>query len=160
MGGNKASIKPKHLIQSALWIALALAVFLASLQLPFPKSAADPSPAILPIGTAIILVVLAVLLLVFPTETERMPGRSELLRVARTLVIFAAYVALIPILQFIVATWIYLIVILLVSGERRVLTVGVLPPIASVVLFVLFYSLLGVSIPAGGLELFIHKLLF
>lgn len=131
----------------------------ASLQIRTFSGASWFTAATFPIAASLALMILAVLLYFFPTELDEFPGRRRLLKVAICAALVFGYVAVLPMFGFIIPTVVFLAAMLLFSGERRWAVLGLLPPIAAIVLFIIFYSLLGVSLPAGALELGIHRLI-
>jgi putative tricarboxylic transport membrane protein len=109
------------------------------------------SPALFPLGIAILIAVLAVVLLVNSIRKEsRDAGGTDAgnyRKVFFVLVFSIAYLVLLPLLHFIISSIIYLVLLLITLGERRWWLIALLSGVTTVSIYFLFGSLLHVLLP-------------
>lgn len=140
------------IVSGALLLALVVAIFVITPGFPPPGQPNDPGTAAFPRIIAGALGALALILLVRPERGEPLPRGRDALRVAGVVGLLLFYVAVLELLGFILATFIFLVGALLLAGARRPLTLILVPTGVSVVLFYVFYELLRVSLPRGIIE--------
>lgn len=145
--------------QAGFVLALALVTLVASLNLPSGASSVT-SPGTLPTVTALILAALGLLLLTQRNNIGEFPGKSSILNAAAVFGIFFAATVLMAQIGFTLASAIFIVALLIYSGERKLLTLILLPVLAPLILLILFYSLLAASVPVGPVDLAIHRLFF
>ena len=80
--------------------------------------------------------------------THRQPLSREIAaKIAGTMVLLAAYVVCAPLFGFDVASFIYILAMLLLLGERRILVLVLLPALFCVIVIYCFNTLLATSLP-------------
>ena len=141
-------------IAGVLLVALATAVFAVSADFPSLAATAEPGPAFYPRLVAATLAILGVILLVrsFGTEGARRHHVTgiELKRVGGAVLFLLAYVALMPVVGFVVDTFVYLLVFMWFSKVRSPLVaLGVSVGVTLTVYYV-FVAFLHVPLPEGS----------
>lgn len=144
--------KAGDIVSALLLLAFAAAMFLLTLGFPAPGQANDPGTAALPRIVAVGLGVLAVLQLVRPGVWEPLPRGRTVLRLVGIVGLLVVYAMVLEILGFILASTLFLLGAIVLAGGRRPLYLVLIPPVLSVVLFYVFYMLLGVPLPRGYVE--------
>ena len=126
---------------------------------------ADPAgpggiPKILAAGIAGIGVLLIVGSFLLKKEGKGKPffTRGELLVTVALTAISVAYILLLPVLGYLIATPLLIASILVTLGRRKPLPVILISVVATLVLFLLFYSLLRVNLPLGFMRTTIDSL--
>jgi hypothetical protein len=138
-------------------VLLAVSVFwtITSLKLPFPEFSrvSKMGPGHFPAGVGILMGLLALLLLIQSVRTspaaeddgEGAPGRPLLRGVAR----FAGYVLLVPLAGFVLASVVFIFVMVNRLGGFRWLASGVIAAAITAFLWLIFVRWLLVPLPAG-----------
>jgi len=114
----------------------------------------DPGPAFLPMAAGAALVGLGLRLLVAREPHEGMPRGRMLVRVAGTIGLTLAYLAMLERWGFPAATFAFLTCQMLLLGVRAPLALATLPAGLTALTYILFRVLLSVPLPAtriGGL---------
>ncbi len=117
-------------------------------------------PKILAAGIAIIGVLLIVGSFLLKKEGKGKPffTRSELLVTVALTAISVAYILLLPVLGYLIVTPLLIASILVTLGRRKPLPIVLISVIGTLVLFLLFYSLLRVNLPLGFMRTTIDSL--
>jgi putative tricarboxylic transport membrane protein len=130
---------------------LALAVAYGIAASGYQAMIGDPlGPAVFPIVLAIPLGLLSLYLIVRPDREPDWPRGRALLKQLLALVAFVAYAYLLEPLGFVLSTFLAVVALGWLLGARP-WQAGVAGAAIAVVLFVLFDTLLGLPLPAGGL---------
>jgi putative tricarboxylic transport membrane protein len=149
------------IISGLLFVVFSTGVYLIALQLP-PGRGNAPGPAFFPELTAVLGVVVGLAICVRAavalrrragSPTRRVTGDSvgDALRLALLLAVSIAYVVGLRPVGFLIASGLFLVVSLLILGERRVLILVLVPAGLTGVIHLVFTSLLGLRLPAGAL---------
>ncbi len=144
--------KAGDIVSALLLLAFAATMFGLTLGFPAPGQANDPGTAALPRIVAVGLGVLAGLQLLRPGKWEPMPRGRTVLRLIGIVGLLVVYAIMLETLGFILASTLFLLGAIILAGGRRPLYLVFIPPALSVVLFYVFYVLLGVPLPRGYVE--------
>lgn len=124
---------------------------------------ADPAgpaaiPKILCAGLIILGAILAIGGFRVKTKSEKpVVTKDEAITVGLLTVACIAYIALLPLVGYLIATPLLIAACLLIVGSRNVKTIVLLSLIGTLVLFLLFYSILQVNLPLGFMKNFIRS---
>ncbi|MBR1757544.1 MAG: tripartite tricarboxylate transporter TctB family protein [Lachnospiraceae bacterium] len=125
--------------------------------------ASDPAgpgaiPKILSVGIMVLGLILAIGGFFVKTKPEKpLMSVAELRVVGLLTVTCIAYILLLQVIGYLLATPLLIAAILLICGNRNVKQIILLSVIATIVLFLLFYSLLRVNLPLGFMRKFIQS---
>lgn len=139
-------------VAASLILALVAVVFASSANIPQFGQESDPGSAFYPRIVAVGLAILAVGLALQRGGWESFPRGKGAVRVGAILLLLIFYAGLLEVAGFILATFLFLISSLLITGVRRLLVLALLPAGVSVAVFYVFYRLLEVSLPRGIVE--------
>jgi putative tricarboxylic transport membrane protein len=150
----RAVVRPRrgNLIVFVLLLALAATIFAATTDLPAPGRPTDPGAAGYPRLLAVVIAALGVALLGQRTGGEALPRGRDALQVAGIFALLVVYVNVLAFLGFILASLLFLLSALLLAGVRGVVSLIVIPPVFSILVYYLFYELFQVVLPRGPLE--------
>jgi cytochrome b561 len=147
-------MRRQNIIAAVVLIVLALVYGTLTAQLPVRSLPNTPDPSFFPWINTVIIMVLSFWLLVRGLRQPRQPAtandnrdRSRL--AAWALGSFVLYLALMPLLGFILATLPFFAAMMMFYGERRPVWIGGGTVCATLVLYVLFRHGFGVFLPRG-----------
>ncbi|XBH20794.1 tripartite tricarboxylate transporter TctB family protein [Jonesiaceae bacterium BS-20] len=144
---------PQFLIGSSFLI-VAVAAFMGALAIDDEASPGDPGPASYPIFVIGLIFVCAALLTI--SQNKAQAETDQKLRPNKQLVMLVvslgAYIALLVPLGYLLSTYVFTGVVLRIAGERRPLVIAIYAFGIPSVIFYVFTSFLGVSLPSGVLE--------
>jgi len=109
------------------------------------------SPSLIPIGIAGIMILLSTAMILSTVREEK--GESEIFSfgtMKNPVLIFATtvlYLVLLPMMHFLIATCGYLVLMMLILGERKLWIIGAIALAIPLSLYALFDILLGVRLP-------------
>jgi putative tricarboxylic transport membrane protein len=149
------TMKKADLIAAAIVIPICLYVFYESAKWPVP--ALLGRPFVIPRGVATFLLFTALLLLYRAIkgralELEKRLEGADLRRVTGAAVLTFAYLFVVERIGFLTTTFSYMLLFVLVLGERRWLRLVLFAILVPVFVFLIFDSILHVPLPFGLLE--------
>lgn len=146
-------LHPTSVAVGVVFLAVAVAAFVGTADLPPPGQRNDPGAAGYPrlVGGAIGLLAIA-LMFQRPVGTEPLPRGVDLGRVLGILGLLIVYVNLLAALGYLAATALFLVASMLLAGVRRIWLMLVIAGAFSFSIAYVFAELLRVSLPRGLLE--------
>ena len=139
------------------FVLLGIICFYSATQWPMSFASDPAGPGAIPKILSAGLVVLGLILAIGGFLTKKKPEeklvtRQELVLTLIMTGICVAYIILLPIIGYVIATPLLIAAILFTVGSRKWTTLVFVSLGASLVLFVLFYSLLRVNLPLGFMK--------
>lgn len=151
MTATKLTGRKGNLTAAALLLLIGVIVFTDTAGLG-GSAPSDPGAAGYPRLIAGVMMVLAVALTFQRGAGDPMPSRRDGMHVVGAVALLIAYSFGLELLGYITATTLFLVGTMLLMGIRRWVPLVVVPVAFSVVLFFLFYTIFGVSLPREFLE--------
>ena len=108
------------------------------------------SPALIPIGISCIIILLSLALIGSAIRDEEDEGEFSLIALknpALVLVLTVVYLIMLPITHFLITTFLYLVLMMVILGERKPVTIGMISVGIPLLLYGLFDLLLHVRLP-------------
>ena len=140
-----------------VFMAFSVVFYYLSSQLP-PGAPGQPGPSFFPKAVTLFIFAVALLLLVKsfivrPADAGgsefEVSGWKDYFRVFWAIVLSATYLYTMEGLGFILSTFGFCLVCLLILGERRPVVIGLLSTLLALIIFIVFKSFLSVPLPEG-----------
>lgn len=140
-------------ITATIILAVVVACFIASFQVMDTSGSSDPGPAAYP---RLVLVVIGACAIGMFFEKDEQKGalftRQQLISVGSVLLALAVYILLLPALGYILATSLFVGVLVVLAGERRALVVALYAIVFSLAMYFVFSEFLSIVLPRGIVE--------
>ncbi len=109
------------------------------------------SPSLIPIGISCVIILLSLAMIIPAIKSEEEEAGifswEAMKSPAAVIALTVLYLALLPILHFLIASCGYLVVMMMILGERKFLNIGLISVVIPLSLYGLFAILLGVRLP-------------
>lgn len=140
-------MKVGNIIVSVIFFCFMLLIFILALQIPSKPIDGGPGPGYIPLIYSSIGMLLS--LGIFINSIREKTSEKFYLsnHFFLFILIITGYAILIPILNYYIATIIFIIIILLIMGARKLSLILLLPLIYSVFIFMIFEKVMGIPMP-------------